>query len=30
MIDLKELALVNKKIEHLGYKTLRYIKANPY
>ncbi len=28
MINLKELTLVNETIKHLGYKTLKYIKAN--
>jgi len=30
MIDLKELFIVDETIKHLRYKTLRYIKANPY
>ncbi len=30
MIDLKELFIVDEIIKHLRYKTLRYIKANPY
>jgi hypothetical protein len=30
MIDLKELALVNETIWCLRYKTLRYIKVDPY
>jgi hypothetical protein len=30
MINLKESTLVDESIKHLRYKTLRYIKANPY
>jgi hypothetical protein len=30
MINLKELTFINEAIIHLGYKTSKYIKLDPY
>jgi hypothetical protein len=30
MINLKELTFINEAIKHLGYKTSKYIKLDPY